>query len=150
VLELGCGHGVAASLLCGRVGSGSYLGIDRSAAMVAAATARTRAHVDAGRACFQQATIAAAVLDGTYDWVVAIHLPVLDRGDPTAELARLRPHLGSTGRLAVGFQPFDAAALPVAEARLTEVLAAHGFAVADVAYGTPGGRATAVVFAALV
>ena len=54
MLEVGCGHGVAASLVCERLGAGPYLGIDRSAKMVEQATRRNREHVDAGRAAFEQ------------------------------------------------------------------------------------------------
>ena len=84
VVELGCGHGVAASLLCERLTDGSYLGIDRSPTMVAAAERRTHAHVEVGRARFQTATVVDAAYPEAVDVVLAIHLPVLDRGDPAA------------------------------------------------------------------
>lgn len=147
VLELGCGHGVAASLLCDRLGAGTYLGVDRSAKMIAAASERNRRHVSEGRAAFQGSSVIESDLEGSYDWVVAIHLPVLDRGDPRDELAVIQPHMNPASRLCVGFQPLDTSALETAVERLSRVLDLNGFNVVEVSRGNPQGRPTAVVFA---
>lgn len=150
VLELGCGHGVAASLLCARLGPGGrYVGIDRSPKMTGAAARRLAAEIPDGRAVLVTAEVASAPLEGVFDTVLAIHLPVLDRGDPTAELGHLVPHLREHSRLHVGFQPLDAGALTPMVERLHRVLGAEGFDVVDVVTGEPGGRPTAVVTAAL-
>lgn len=147
VLELGSGHGVAASLLCDRLGEGAYLGLDRSLKMTAAASDRNRRHVAEGRATFQTTHIVDADLDGIYDWVLAIHLPVVDRGDPREELAAIRPHMTQASRFCIGFQPLDASALEAAVERLDGVLELNGFNVIKVSRGDPDGRPTAVVFA---
>jgi ubiquinone/menaquinone biosynthesis C-methylase UbiE len=52
VLEIGCGHGIAATLVCERLDGGRLTAIDRSPKMIDAATRRNAAHVDAGRAEF--------------------------------------------------------------------------------------------------
>ena len=53
VLEIGCGHGVAATMVCQRLGErGRLTAIDRSPKMIDAATRRNQTHVDDGRAEF--------------------------------------------------------------------------------------------------
>jgi ubiquinone/menaquinone biosynthesis C-methylase UbiE len=125
VLEIGCGHGVAVSLVCERLDGGKVLGIDRSAKMIEAASRRNAAHVAAGRAAFQVAALHEADLgDARFDLAFAIHVPVLLRGDPRRELAIVRAHLVPGGRFA----------LPTTEPtvdRLARLLEDSGFAVVE-------------------
>ena len=75
ILEIGCGHGVAVSLVCERLTIGRILAIDRSRKMVDAASARNREHIDAGRAEIRQAVFADAEFgDERFDKVFAVHV----------------------------------------------------------------------------
>jgi len=144
LLELGCGHGVVLSLVCEQLAAGGRIvGVDRSPKMTAAARRRNAAHVEAGRAALITAPLHEADLgDERFDKVFGIHFPPLLRGDPGRELAVVREHLAPRGRLFVLFQPFAAADVEPALARLRSVLAAHDFAVesedVDPLSGAPG------------
>lgn len=99
VLELGCGHGVAASLVCEQLTAGGQLvAIDRSPKMIEAAVARNADHVGAGRAVFICTTFEEADLEGQrFDKVFGIHFPPADRHDPEGTRARVAELLAPDG-----------------------------------------------------
>ena len=75
MLEIGCGHGVAATLVCERLEGGRLTAVDRSAKMVEAAARRNAAHVDAGRAEFLVAELEHLDLgDRRFDVVFAVRV----------------------------------------------------------------------------
>lgn len=145
LLEVGCGHGVAVSLVCAKLagGDGGIVAIDRSAKMIELARARNADHVAAGLAAFRTATLDGADFgDVRFDKVFAVHVPVFLRGDPGPELAVIGRHLAPGGRLFVVGQPLDGDAAAMVE-RLTTALGRRGYTVvavhlADLAGGPIG------------
>jgi len=132
VLEIGCGHGVAVSLICEKLDGGSIVAVDRSPAMVAAARKRNARYEAAGVASFLTAPLDGADLgDGAFDKVVAIHVGVFLRGDPARELAVIADQLAPGGRLYLAFEPFVAAEAEGTAERLATTLTGHGFTVYD-------------------
>ena len=82
VLEIGCGHGVAATLVCARLDGGRYTGVDRSPKMVEAARRRNAAAVEAGIAEFLVGNLEDADLgDRRFEVVFAVRVGLFHR-DP--------------------------------------------------------------------
>jgi cyclopropane fatty-acyl-phospholipid synthase-like methyltransferase len=129
VLEIGCGHGVAVSLVCEKLGRGSIFAIDRSKTMIDMARKRNAACVEAGKAAFQTASLHQANLgDRRFDKVFAIHVAALGRPGPNRDLAIVREHLAPKGRLYIFFASVDPQARP-APGTLPGALKANGFTV---------------------
>src|SRR5215208_1072963 len=75
VLEVGCGHGVAVSLVCERLTSGRITAIDQSQKMIEMAVRRNREHIAAGRAVLKTAALEEADLgDERFDKVFAFNV----------------------------------------------------------------------------
>lgn len=96
ILEVGCGHGVAVSLVCERLDGGRITAVDRSPEMIARAESRNREH--AAKARFVAASIESADLgDEIYDKAFAVHVAALHRPGPA--LVAVRGRLAPGGRL---------------------------------------------------
>lgn len=136
LLEIGCGHGVAVSLVCQKLARGSVLAIDRSAKMIKAAEQRNAEHIAAGKASFQTVSLHEADFgDARFDKIFAIHVGVFLRGKPTREMEIIRRILAPGGRLYLPNQPLNASEVEPTARRLTAMLAEHGFAVDRVVTG---------------
>lgn len=107
VLEIGCGHGVAATLVCERLehGDGRLTAIDRSPKMVEAATRRNVAYVEAGKAEFLEQSLEGLDLaDRRFDVVFAVRVGLFHR-DPQRARALVEPWFKPTTRLHAFFDP---------------------------------------------
>lgn len=100
VLELGCGPGVAAALVCERLTTGHLLAIDRSAVAVSRATTRNAEHVTAGRLTVLRAEVADLRVSGL-DKAFSVNVNVFWTTDAVRELAVLRRALRPGGELCV-------------------------------------------------
>jgi SAM-dependent methyltransferase len=100
VLEVGCGHGVAATLVCERLDGGRLTAIDRSAKMIDMATRRNEEHVAAGRAVFETVALERADFgEERFDKVFGVHVAALWKSDEA--LAAVRGCLAPGGALYV-------------------------------------------------
>ena len=80
VLEIGCGHGVAATLVCERLEEGRLTAVARSAKMIEAATRRNAAYVEAGRVEFLVADLEDLDLgDRRFDKIFAVRVGLFHR-----------------------------------------------------------------------
>ena len=97
VLEIGCGHGVAVSLVCERLTGGRITAIDRSEKMMEMAARRNREHVARGTAVLKTAALEKADLgDERFDKVFAFNVAPFWL-QPKEALAIVRRHLASDG-----------------------------------------------------
>jgi ubiquinone/menaquinone biosynthesis C-methylase UbiE len=103
VLEIGCGHGVAATFVCERLEQGRLTAIDRSPKMIEAASRRNAAYVEAGTAEFLVARLEELDLgDRRFDTIFAVRVGLFHREPARAE-ALVRPYLAPEGRLLTTF-----------------------------------------------
>jgi ubiquinone/menaquinone biosynthesis C-methylase UbiE len=99
VLEIGCGHGVAATMVCERLEGGRLTAIDRSPKMIDAAVKRNAAHVDAGKAEFLVASLEDLDLgDRRFDVAFAVRVAIFHR-EPERARALVEPWLAPDGRV---------------------------------------------------
>jgi ubiquinone/menaquinone biosynthesis C-methylase UbiE len=97
VLEIGCGHGIAATLVCEQLDQGRLTAVDRSQKMVDAATVRNAAHVEAGRAEFLVASLEDMDLgERRFDKVFAVRVGLFHR-EPERARRLVEPWLAPGG-----------------------------------------------------
>jgi len=99
VLEVGCGHGVAATMVCERLRGGMLTAIDRSEKMIAAAAKRNAGYVADGRAEFLVAELEDLDLgERRFDKVLAVRVALFHR-EPERAGELVAPWLAPGGRV---------------------------------------------------
>ncbi|MDX3662136.1 class I SAM-dependent methyltransferase [Streptomyces sp. ID05-26A] len=99
VLEIGCGQGVAATMVCQLLSTGTLTAVDRSVKMVETATRRNAVYVASGKAEFLIASLEDMNLgDRRFDLVFAVRVGLFHR-DPDRARALVEPWLAPGGRV---------------------------------------------------
>jgi ubiquinone/menaquinone biosynthesis C-methylase UbiE len=105
VLEIGCGHGVAATYVCERLDTGRLTAVDRSPKMIAAAARRNAEHVAAGRAEFLVQRLEELDLgERRFDKVFAVRVGLFHR-EPERARALVERYLAPGGLILSAFDP---------------------------------------------
>ncbi len=103
MLEIGCGHGVAATMVC--EAGGRLTAVDRSAKMIEAAARRNAAWVEAGRAEFLVGTLEDIDLgERRFETIFAVRVGLFAR-EPARAHALAERWLAPGGRLVAVFDP---------------------------------------------
>jgi len=134
ILEIGCGHGIAVSLVCKMLtsGTGTVTAIDRSQTMIDMATKRNQSYVAAGKASFRCAALEEADFGKErFNKIFAIRVNFFIQ-QPTRQLAILKQLLTPGGALYLFYDPPIATQTPPFVNDATQSLQAHGFAVKEV------------------
>jgi ubiquinone/menaquinone biosynthesis C-methylase UbiE len=130
ILEIGCGHGVAAALVCEQLKAGKLVAIDRSAKMIRAASERNRDHIEAGRASFHTIDLTDINPEkfgkAQFNKIFASHVNVFWL-KPTNELDVIRELLRPDGELNLFYEPFEVSQNQETADKVTRVLDAHHF-----------------------
>lgn len=134
LLEIGCGHGVAVSLIGERLTTGTITAIDRSRPMIDAAEKRNRAHIASGTAMFQAAALGDADLgDQRFDKIFAVSVGLFLH-PPAGDLERVKGLLKPGGSLYVFYQPPTAAKTRQIADRVLGILRRDGFSIMDLRF----------------
>lgn len=148
ILEIGCGHGVAVTLVCDRLEKGHILAIDRSDKMIAMARKRNETCEIAGKASFQAVPLRDAdFAAASFDKIFAIRVGIFMRGNPARELAIIRAALKKDGRFYIIYDPFDASEVDALVDNVSVVLMKHDFSIETVHKQNIGGTTVVCVVA---
>lgn len=136
LLEIGCGRGVAVSLVCERLVSGHITGIDRSRKMIDIAASRNAGNVTEGKAELRITELAGLDPAGRrFDTIFAINVNLfwVRALDPELDLLKRLLAPGGTGYVCYGAAP--AGVSRDLSGLLHPPFARHGFATETISTG---------------
>jgi SAM-dependent methyltransferase len=136
LLEIGCGSGVAVSLICDLLDGGTITAIDRSPAMVERALKRNEQHVASRKATIQLGELADLELpDGSLTKIFAVNVNLFWTRSPAAELEIARRFLAPGRGLFLFYDAPSESRLETIADRLVATLAGAGLPAASVEKG---------------
>lgn len=129
ILEIGCGHGVAVSVVAEKLIEGKITAIDRSYDMVDLARKRNQAYIKSGKADIQAVSLDRADFGGErFDRVFAINVSLFEQ-QADRDLEIIQRALAPGGRLFVIFQPPNSSKTREIADRTVGNLEANGFTI---------------------
>jgi 2-polyprenyl-3-methyl-5-hydroxy-6-metoxy-1,4-benzoquinol methylase len=132
LLEVGCGRGVAVSLICPLLTTGTITAIDRSEIAINAARQKNAAHLVAGKVSFRHAALEDLTRPAqSFDKIFAVNVNLfwLDAARGLDAITKL---LAPGGTLFLFYEPPSLAGRKQAEAKLLANLEANRFEVLEV------------------
>jgi SAM-dependent methyltransferase len=135
ILEVGCGPGVAAALVCERLGRGRLTAIDRSSTAIERARKRNTAALAAGKLDLRRINLADLEPAGgeRFDAILAVNVNLFWTGPAEAELTVLARTLRPGGRVVLVYETPRGTLRERALTAIENGLRAHGFVVRTVA-----------------
>lgn len=108
ILEIGCGVGLLAELICSKLTNGHYTAVDKSAPIIKKAQMRNHDFIKAGKASFIISEFSEASLPSSfYDTITAFNVNFFWKDQP-AILIKLKNALKPYGKLYIFYQaPFE-------------------------------------------
>lgn len=99
VLEIGCGHGVAATFICEKLDTGHLTAIDRSKKMIDAASRRNAEYIRSGKAEFLVGNLEDVNFDSRrFDKILAVRVRLF-YSEPERANAIVRKWLAPNGKI---------------------------------------------------
>jgi cyclopropane fatty-acyl-phospholipid synthase-like methyltransferase len=130
LLEIGCGHGVAVSLVCEKLKNGHITAIDRSAKMISLAKKRNADSIAAGKASFQTVSLDQAKFGNTkFDTIFAVRIGAFLHEGAERELEIVRKYLAPKGKFYLVYDPPKPEQAREVMKTAVRVLEAHNFKI---------------------
>lgn len=135
ILEIGCGPGVAAALVCERIRGGHLTAIDRSSTAIERARKRNTAALAAGKLDLRRVNLAdlEPATDERFDAALAVNVNLFWTGPADTELTVLTRALRPGGRVLLVYETSRGTLRERALNAIETGLRAHGFVVRAVA-----------------
>lgn len=145
LLEIGCGNGIAVSLIADHLTTGKITAIDRSEIAITTAIKRNEAHIAAGKAEFHT-TALTDFQHGQFNKIFAVNVNVFWL-KPAKEIAVLKKLLTSDGLVYLFYEPPGINKAKEIAENVQFNLQANGFAVREILFKQLNSASGVCIFA---